>query len=436
MNSSELKALLLELARTNSAAAKVTRLRQAVGLCVESQHIIKLALEPTVTFGLTWDENAAMDIADPVGTNFTDATFDMLEQLASRRLTGGRATNQVEREMACLNSASAALLANILNKDLRCGLGPKTVNKAFPGLLTVFSPMLASSFSAKNLADAVATQPKIDGLRSLAMMTAGGALFLTREGNPIPAVEHLCAPVSKAYEAWLTSDRLKHGDWFLDGELSAGNFYRSSSALRKGYQAAHGAVFHVFDIIPVSAVTAGVPYSAPFEHRQADLAQFLDLLDDDTPIIQLPYTVLRRGDHADFEDTVMMHYAEHRGAGYEGSIVKDLGSRYLPTRDSSWMKLKAEESEDLPVIDAFEGTGKYAGALGGLVFDRAGVAVRVGSGFSDAARRHIWGQWVTDPNLVLGRIWEVEYHEVTPDGSLRHPRIGKLRDLFEKGVKV
>ena len=37
---------------------------------------------------------------------------------------------------------------------------------------------------------------------------------------------------------------------------------------------------------------------------------------------------------------------------------------------------------------------------------------------------------------VIGRLIEVKYHEITPDGSMRHPRFARVRDLLEKGEKV
>ena len=46
-----------------------------------------------------------------------------------------------------------------------------------------------------------------------------------------------------------------------------------------------------------------------------------------------------------------------------------------------------------------------------------GVQVQVGSGFSDELRDTIWA----DPDAFIGRIIEVRYQEVTPDGSLRIP---------------
>ena len=104
-------------------------------------------------------------------------------------------------------------------------------------------------------------------------------------------------------------------------------------------------------------------------------------------------------------------------AGYEGLVIKTNNHKYQTKRSWDWMKLKIQNDEDLPVTGMFEGTGKYAGMLGGLIVTRAnGVDVRVGSGFSDAERLSIWDDCDTQSKII-----EVAYHEETPDGSLRHP---------------
>ena len=90
------------------------------------------------------------------------------------------------------------------------------------------------------------------------------------------------------------------------------------------------------------------------------------------------------------------------------------------------MKLKAINTVDARIVDIFEGTGKYSSSAGGVIIQMpdSEVLVRVGSGFSDQQRDEIYA----DPDKFIGRMIEVKYHEVTPDGSLRHPRFYRWRD--------
>ena len=81
------------------------------------------------------------------------------------------------------------------------------------------------------------------------------------------------------------------------------------------------------------------------------------------------------------------------------------------------MKLKAFHDVDLEIKGVLEGTGKHQGKLGSVVVSYKGVDVNVGSGFSDELRDKIW----EDRDAFIGKIIEVRYQEVTPDGSLRFP---------------
>jgi DNA ligase-1 len=103
--------------------------------------------------------------------------------------------------------------------------------------------------------------------------------------------------------------------------------------------------------------------------------------------------------------------------GYEGAMIKDLNAPYRFGRGYEVMKLKVFHDVDLKIKSLEEGTGKHTGKLGSVTVVFNGVEVRVGSGFSDSNREEIWRA----PDSFVGRVIEVRYQEVTPDGSLRFP---------------
>jgi DNA ligase-1 len=87
------------------------------------------------------------------------------------------------------------------------------------------------------------------------------------------------------------------------------------------------------------------------------------------------------------------------------------------------MKLKEQGSVDLVVESLIQGEGKYYGMLGAAVVKFKGRKVNVGSGWSDDERKLYW----QDPTLLVRKVIEVHYHQITPDGSLRHPRFHTIR---------
>jgi ATP-dependent DNA ligase len=92
--------------------------------------------------------------------------------------------------------------------------------------------------------------------------------------------------------------------------------------------------------------------------------------------------------------------------------------------------------------------------MGGAIVWHKGVNVRVGGGWSSDDRDQLWEDWQHDAAILgidpkvgfkpgyfisiatvhdrgfkfLGRMLEIEFNEVTPDGSLRHPRYVRFRD--------
>ncbi len=126
--------------------------------------------------------------------------------------------------------------------------------------------------------------------------------------------------------------------------------------------------------------------------------------------------------YANNHTEIMEYYNGVRHSGGEGVIVKNTDGEYHCKRSRNWLKIKDQQTVDAPIVGLEEGTGKYEGMLGAVIVDLDGVDVRVGSGFSDEQRKDLWF------DQPIGQMIEIEYHEKTPDGSLRHPRFVRFRD--------
>jgi hypothetical protein len=105
--------------------------------------------------------------------------------------------------------------------------------------------------------------------------------------------------------------------------------------------------------------------------------------------------------------------------GYEGLVLR---------QGTTWLKVKPEETYDVAVTGAIEGTGKHAGRLGALETDLG----EVGTGFSDEERQNLWLWHTTGHNGIAdcplaGQVIEVSCLQLTPDGKFRHPRFVRLR---------
>ncbi len=282
------------------------------------------------------------------------------------------------------------LITRAFKKDLRIGVGVKTINSIWPGLIPTHNVMLAQTYEETRATFPCWSTFKIDGVRAIFR----NGEFYFRNGKIIQGLDHLIKELE--------------GQPVLDGELLCPEFnFQQSSGNIRAYKTSPTAEFHLIDIPEHS--------STVFADRVIDM---LDL-SLKYPGVQAIQTKLLES-HAELH----MHFREAIKWGYEGLVVKPMEYEYEDKRSYNWMKLKVIETEDLYVEDIFEGTGKYSSMLGGVIVNRNSVRVRVGSGFSDSQRDFLWN----NPDSIIGRTIEVKYHEVTPDGSLRHPVFLRFRD--------
>ena len=127
------------------------------------------------------------------------------------------------------------------------------------------------------------------------------------------------------------------------------------------------------------------------------------------------------------EDRVMEIYDAVVAAGGEGIVLSPaMEQKYEPgKRNASMVKLKDGLSFDLEVIGmkgGKEGT-KYANTLGTLTCRWKGDDVITVSGMKDDQR----DLWWNNPELIIGKIIQVDAMTYTADGMLREPRYKCIR---------
>jgi len=137
--------------------------------------------------------------------------------------------------------------------------------------------------------------------------------------------------------------------------------------------------------------------------------------------------------------------------GLEGIIAKRKDSRYaIGRRTRDWLKLKKRETIDAVVCGLTEGEGVRTDTFGSLilgVYDEAAMRYigRVGTGFSDDLRRELLARceplrgdrlFREEPDMTEpvkfwmrpGLVVEARFLELTPDGMMRAPSFGRIRD--------
>lgn len=397
--------------------------------------VLRATYDPYIRYGVKPNRMTGagtMEIDD-------DEVWNLLSNLQKSTASSASKSEQIESVARRMTQGGADLLHSIITKSLTAGVSDSTVNKAFPGLIPSFSVQLAQKFTErKHIGYPTYAEVKYDGMRSIGIVYPTGEVsVVTRTGREVPAARYFHTEIkviADQHRQWCKDNSVEYNGTVLDGEIVSSTFADTMSIYRSDAEAESGEYF-VFDVLPMEALSDPSYVSPTFSVRRAILQE---VFKDSGTTKVLPSTSYLVGSSKE-----LWHmYERVRSAGQEGLIVKHPTSKWVPKRSNDWLKMKAEETDDLIVIGAFEGEGEKRGTLGGLIVDRKGVQVRVGSGFTAEMSDRLWHAFNRDLNRsengdemnyeLIGFPAEVQYQEVTKDGSLRHPVFVRLRkDKFE-----
>lgn len=411
-----------EIMQSNSRKYKQEVLRK-----YKDDEIIKkylqIAFDPYKVFGIgTKKLNTSLCTVD---ADLNPVIFDLFGYLEEHNTGTMYDAMYCKRVLMCVASQStecAAILSNLICKDLSIGCDVKTINKEIPGLIPEFNVMLANKYFDKPEyleGKTFAITTKIDGGRIIALKENGQVSFFTRAGQKYEGLVDLEDEMS----------RLMPDNTCLDGEitlLDKGNlsskeqYKETMKIVRTKDKVKHGIKMLVFDYMSAEDFKKQ-SCCVDYFNRRASL-EFLF-------------------DHGDFEyfeclpilycgtDTTKITeiLEEETAKGEEGIMINVYDAAYEFKRTNNLLKVKKFDSVDLRVIGFEEGSGKYSGMLGAFICEYKGGEVKVGSGLTDDQREEIWNNLTNYENTII----EVSYFEETKDStgklSLRFPTFKDFR---------
>jgi DNA ligase-1 len=385
----------------------------------EFKRVVEYAYDPLVTFGLLKLPNVS-----PGGGNFKDTTWNVLDLLRERELTGNDAKDVVYNELMDLNKESQEVFKRILKKDLRAGFSSKSINKAMEGLIPEFPYMRCSTEKEVNLenlnwSEGVLSQEKADGMFVNINIYTYDVTFTTRHGQMFPkgdlGLESECRRILKDGFQY-------HGEMIVfDGDLQLsrkeGNGVLNSLLQGGTLEDGERLAVRLWDLIPLEVVRTKVKYVVPyfvrwnqllkdvFEVAKADEEHLRTFgLDDSNRALKLIPTR-----HVYNQEEAKKHFKEVTEKGLEGTILKDPYGEWKDGTSKWQVKMKKERECELRIIELLPGKGKYEDTLGSAscVSEEGELQVNV-SGFTDDERNEIWN----NPDDWLYGIVTVRYNEV------------------------
>lgn len=272
-------------------------------------------------------------------------------------------------------------------------------------------PMLAHKFAdhAAKISYPAYVQPKLDGIRCIAVVADGVCRLWTRTRKPITGVPHIIA----AIERWAAMENASR--IIFDGELYnheyKNNFEQIVSYVRQAKpKPGHEVVqYHVYDIADNST-------NADFAARTGKLVG--------ANIGVEPSLVTVQTDAVHDDAELLDAFNAFRAAGYEGAMVRNAAGAYENKRSYNLQKIKEMDDAEFEIVDVVAGRGRMSdcGIFVCKTKDNTEFSCKM-EGSLEALK-----QYVENKNLAVGKLLTVRYQGLTNGGVPRFPIGVTLRD--------
>ena len=316
------------------------------------------------------------------------------------------------------------LIISILNKDLKCGISIKTINKVSKGLIPEFNVPLAKEYKDgmcdfKN--DDWYMSQKINGIRCLAFIYENDIKFFTRNGNEIYTLDNLKRELEVNWRG--SKATVLDGELAILDENGVEQFTGITSEWSRKNHIIENPAFLIFDAYPMDHFKDEKSLNLNFNARYEFLKN--NLLMENHRHIKIIEQVLVKS-NKDFEMIP---------ENWEGYVLKKNDGLQFK-RGKNLLKVKNFMDKEFIVTGINRGQKVIEGlnqpCCGSLIIEYKGHRVSVGSGLSDQQRLY----WFSYPSSIIGKKVTVQYFSESVDKngelSLWFPTLKHIWD----GAKV
>ena len=328
-------------------------------------------------------------------TGNTYATiFDLLDALNERKATGLQAIRDILIFIK-KNVQYRELIFNIIDRDLKCRIDAKLINKVYPKLIPSFSVALANNYW--DIADSIDftkenwfASHKIDGCRLITMIDENGDIkCLSRNGKELLTLERIKEEIRELFP--------KLRNYVFDGEICIVDdegIEHFSEVMKQVTRKNHTITFpryKIFDLLHYDEFEPG--------ESTVDLAKRFERWNHITEngkitsniLTFLPQIPIQNKEH--FEEL----FAEAQKKNWEGLILRK-NTIYKGKRSNDLLKVKAFfdaeyeviRSENGPFQVIVDGKELTENMMTRVFIKHRGYEVGVGSGFTLEERRDFY----------------------------------------------
>ena len=352
----------------------------------ELAQYLKAVYDPRINYYLK-----KLPLVEVQGTDSfcADHIGSLISKLAKRQLTGVAAIKYLKAMLVSLDAQGQELVGYIIGRDIKAGVGESTILEYFHELFYIPPYQRCASMSVDlkerfGQMESFFVQSKSDGqFCYLSYLSDGTLSAMSRTGSLYPtwvAVELADMPIGSVAMGELLVHRdgvlldRKTGNGVLNSVLSGdgSKFLPESDKLE----------YLVWDFVTEGEFKAGKS-DRPYKERWKDIANYTGF----KTIGSWEVTSVAEANKIQ---------RQHTSEGKEGTVWKnpEMSWRDCSSGDKDMMKAKTVFEAEFKIVGAYEGSGKYAGMLGGFDMESLDGFIKfsVGSGFNDEQRKALWGQ--------------------------------------------
>lgn len=408
-----------ETASKNSKEAILARFSHDA----DFRRTLEYAYNPFKTYGIRKRPDR-LPRPNALGRHMNDATWQLLDDLVARRITGAAAIERVGQEISYLTDPSAEVFWRIISKDLRAGFSEGTINRVCKGLVPDFPYMRCAlpkdaKWERFDFAAGAFSQKKADGMFANINVEESRLVSITsRQGSAFP-IEKFPHDFLVELAACLVVGHQHHGELLIerDGKIlprEIGNGIFNSVLAGGDLGPGDRPIYEAWDCIPIDAVKTkgkyGVPYWKRFELLRKIMA--VDGVAESSGrgsgfgSVRLVETRVVHSLEAAYA-----HYTEVLERGDEGTILKDRHAIW-EDKTSKWqIKLKLDVDVDLKITAIQPGRAgtKNEGRPGAFSVESSCGGLRVDVTIKNEDLRD---RVEADPSDFIGRIVAVRANSI------------------------
>lgn len=303
----------------------------------------------------------------------------------------------------------------LITKSLKLGIDAKTVNAVYGnGFVPNCEIQLANKYFERpeKVTGEFTLTEKLDGYRTACLVHDDKIELFSRQGQPMEGF----VEVEQDMKAFLAMNNIHNA--FFDGELVAVNCEDLTSsenykivttiARKKGIKS--GLKYMIFDTLRYEDFIEQTCDTEYWKRRK-----LLERIFDN---VKLDHVCLLPVLYQGVDKSMIMKYLnEARDKHKEGIMINLDDKPYEFKRTDNLLKVKVMQDADLKIIDVYEGTGKNANKLGGIIvefiYNGKHYQCECGSGFSDEERVDFWD----NPAKIIGKIATIQFFEISKNDN-------------------